>query len=259
MTTVPPRDRRVLGSMVSVMRKAMWFSAAVLAAGVMVAAPALAGEVIVQSTTDIWLAGQPDGTEAHGNFGSDFASGNSPLMLGASGGMTFNFGAVTGLTSVDGGCFAGADGRQVGGDFCYSDESGFGVGPANGIGTYMGPADALIGVFLDASTSSGTGGPASLDYTDPGNVGLASFSPTLNQIFYIGLGGNSFVAPTGATRLLLAVSDSYGSSTGNSGFLDVTYDSSGGAVPEPAAWALMIAGFGLAGAALRQRKTVATA
>jgi len=33
--------------------------------------------------------------------------------------------------------------------------------------------------------------------------------------------------------------------------------SKGGAVPEPAAWALMIAGFGLAGATLRRRRALA--
>ena len=33
----------------------------------------------------------------------------------------------------------------------------------------------------------------------------------------------------------------------------------GGAVPEPASWALMIGGFGLAGAALRRRRTTVTA
>ena len=33
----------------------------------------------------------------------------------------------------------------------------------------------------------------------------------------------------------------------------------GGAVPEPATWALMIGGFGLAGAALRRRRATATA
>lgn len=41
-------------------------------------------------------------------------------------------------------------------------------------------------------------------------------------------------------------------------FDNVTYDGSG-AVPEPAGWALMIGGFGLAGAALRRRRVVEAA
>lgn len=46
------------------------------------------------------------------------------------------------------------------------------------------------------------------------------------------------------------------------GTLDVNYvdrDGLGAGVPEPAAWALMIAGFGLAGTALRRRRRFATA
>ena len=38
-----------------------------------------------------------------------------------------------------------------------------------------------------------------------------------------------------------------------------TYDAPSAAVPEPAAWALMISGFGLAGAALRRRRAVSFA
>jgi hypothetical protein len=41
----------------------------------------------------------------------------------------------------------------------------------------------------------------------------------------------------------------------NNGFRGVDY----GAVPEPASWAMMITGFGLAGAALRRRRSLATA
>jgi hypothetical protein len=42
----------------------------------------------------------------------------------------------------------------------------------------------------------------------------------------------------------------------------VTFDNvtlGSGAVPEPASWALMIAGFGLVGAAMRRRQTIASA
>jgi hypothetical protein len=44
----------------------------------------------------------------------------------------------------------------------------------------------------------------------------------------------------------------------NNGFRGVTFGD-GGSVPEPASWALMIAGFGLTGAALRRRRAVTIA
>jgi hypothetical protein len=220
---------------------------------------AMAGATTVAATTDIWLAGQPAGSSVTGFFGTDTAFDNSPVELAAMGGATFTFQA-SGLTSVDASCFAGPDGG------CYADESSFGTGPANGIGTYQGPSNALIGVFLNDDQPAGLGGPASLDFTDPLVIGAAGFTPLLNQIFFIGDGltgtGSgalqTFLAPTGSTRLFLAVADSIGSSVGNPGSLDVTYDSTApGGVPEPASWALMIAGFGLAGAALRRRGILA--
>lgn len=106
-------------------------AAVALAAMVMTAGPAAAASLTVSATTDIWLAGQPDGTEAAGNFGSDFAPGNSPVLVPVTVGAVFRF-AASGLTSVDASCDAGPDGG------CYADESRFGVGPANGIGTYQG-------------------------------------------------------------------------------------------------------------------------
>jgi PEP-CTERM motif len=235
--------------------------AAAIAASLICAAPAFADTATVDSTTDIWLAGQPAGSTVTGFFGSDVAPDNSPVRLTAAGGSTFRF-LATGSTSVDASCFDGPDGGG-----CYPDESSFGVGPANGIGTYKGPADALIGVFLSDDTPSGSGGPASLDFTDPAVAGAAGFTPLLNQIFFIGDGlagdgvsAQTFLAPTGSTRLFLAVADSFGSSTGNLGSLAVTYSSTaGGAAPEPASWALMIAGFGLAGAALRRRRAATLA
>lgn len=242
-------------------RASIRLSLAAIAATLLCAAPAVAGTIAVDSTTDIWLAGQPSGSTVTGFFGTDTATTNSPVLLVASGGSTFTFSA-TGSTSVDAFCFAGPDGNG-----CYPDETGFGVGPANGIGTYKGPANALIGVFLSDDQPTGLGGPDSLDFTDPLVVGAAGFAPLLNQIFFIGDGltgdGSgaiqTFLAPTGSTRLFLAVADSIGSSVGNEGSLRVTFGSTGGAVPEPASWALMIAGFGLAGATLRRRRVLATA
>ena len=209
--------------------------------------------IILPSTADIFLAGQPTGTTITGYFGSDSAPANSPVEFSVAANATVTVFA-TGSTSVDDSCFAGPDGG------CYSDESSFSAAPASG--TYKGPSNALIGVFLGSGVTDVSMGPASLDYTVAANRDLASQSPVLDQIFFLGdglTGGGAtqqFLAPTGATRLFLAAADSYGSSTGNLGQLSVevtgaTYVS--GAAPEPTTWALMALGFGAAGAALRRR------
>jgi hypothetical protein len=216
------------------------------------AAGAQAGPITVSALTDIWLAGQPNGSTLTGNFSTDTAPANSPVEFDVSGGETLTFSA-SGSTSVDQVCFAGPDGG------CYPDESSFGVGPVNGIGTYKGPSDALIGVFLNGSLPSGTGGPASEDFTGANN--FTSLSPLLNQIFFIGDGltgtgsgtVQDFSVPAGATRLFLAVADSVGSSQNNEGSLSVTV-SALSSVPEPSTGGMAaLAGMAGLAAVLKRR------
>lgn len=228
--------------------------AAALAA--VMAAPASAATLL--STVDIFLASQPNGTSVSGYFGSDTAPANAPLKFTTTGGATLTF-AASGSTSVDATCFAGPDGG------CYSDISFFSPAPASG--TFKGPGTALVGVFLDASVFDVSTGPASLDYTIAANRSLLTYAPTLGQIFFIGDGltdtnaVQQFTAPGGATRLFLAVSDSIGASFDNSGSLsvDVTGATLAGTVPEPASWALLVAGFGAVGTAARRRRTTVVA
>ena len=232
-----------------------------LAAGAILAiglAPANAA-IVVASTTDIFLASQPAGSTVSGFFGTDTAPANSPVRLNVVGGATLTF-AATGSTSVDANCFAGPDGG------CYDNQSSFSPPPADG--TYNGPASALIGVFLDASDFDVATGPAGLDYTVLANRSLLAQALGLHQIFLIGDGLDGtgsgtvqqFTAPLGATRLYLAVADSIGSSVGNLGSLTVDFTgATAAAVPEPATWALMLGGFGLAGSVLRQRRGPAAA
>ena len=232
---------------------------AAFAAGA-VAATAQAGTVTVAATRDIFLASQPGGASVTGYFGTDTAPGASPVAFDVSGGAALTFSAI-GTTSVDGSCFAGADGG------CYGDQSSFSPAPASG--TYKGPADALIGVFLDGSTTDVSMGLASLDYTQAGNRALASQTPALDQIFFIGDGltgtgtgdVQQFIAPTGATKLFIAAADSIGASGGNLGSLSVTFTGAtlSAPVPEPAAWTLMLVGVGALGVAARRRRQAAFA
>ncbi len=120
-----------------------WCAAIALASGLgSLAAHAGPINVTVQSTSDIWLAGQPNGVSVTGFFGSDTAPAASPVLVNVTGGEILTFSA-TGLTSVDGTNFGGPDGAAA-----YPDQSSFSPAPASG--DYNGPADALLGVFLNA-------------------------------------------------------------------------------------------------------------
>ena len=60
----------------------------------------------------------------------------------------------------------------------------------------------------------------------------------------------------------IAKSIDFGGTANQTGYDNITFGSAvpiGGDVPEPAAWALMITGFGLAGASLRRRRSVLAA
>jgi hypothetical protein len=199
-----------------------------------------AGSVVVPATTDIWLAGQPNGSIVTGYFGIDTAPANSPIPISVNGGDVLTFSASDSLTpfdgvSVDGSCFdttpdAGA---------CYGDEYAFSPGSANGISLAHLPANALVGVFVAAGGPSGFA-PADLDFTGVGGYSFLTLSPALDQLFFIGDGltgtgtgsVQQFIAPAGTATLYLAVADSLGSSVGNSGYItaDVNDLSS---VPEP--------------------------
>lgn len=87
----------------------------------------------------------------------------------------------------------------------------------DGISGYLGPQGPLAGVFLDDSIPNGNSPPPTLNFT-PGGLGtdFLSLTPLLGQVFYIGDGVTSggefqtFIAPTGATRLFLGIPDGFG-------------------------------------------------
>lgn len=97
-----------------------------------------------------------------------------------------------------------------------------------------------------------------------GTSPLVGFNPAQNAVNFI-VGGlpayspdhvYTFLLNTGAvspTQLHFGVGD--GNFSDNGGSFRVTIS----AVPEPASWAMMIAGFGLAGAAMRRKRTATAA
>jgi hypothetical protein len=116
----------------------------------------------------------------------------------------------------------------------------------------------LVGVFLDASEPSGPG-PAVLKYNygTPGSLSTsdATFSPELDQVFFIGDGltgtgtgpEQTFDVPSGADRLYLGFADSFDSVPSyyadNVGSLTATFSiTSTTAAPEPAYGVLLTGG-----------------
>jgi hypothetical protein len=88
-----------------------------------------------------------------------------------------------------------------------------------------------------------------------GATSQSSYSPLLNQVFFIGDGltgtgsgsVQQFVIPAGATRLFLGSSDGAGANYDNSGSFSVTVTDSGGgstppATPAPGTGVLLLTG-----------------
>jgi PEP-CTERM motif len=186
---------------------------------------------------------------------------DTPNGSGQASGGSFNYWDLNytgaGATNVDGSALTGGLGDLTDGviapDFWFNVESGAGTGPWVG--------------WLNSTTSNPlltfnfAGSPSINQVTfhidDSGSGGV--FAPS--GILIDGL-GTSYVNG-GVTNSLLTVSLTGLNLTGGSHtiqFLDspnwifVSEIQFFGAVPEPASWALMIAGFGLVGSAMRRRK-----
>lgn len=191
---------------------------------------AVAGVAVsVPGTSNPWLAGMPDGTQANFN---DFAPGQSPVEitgLGFAPGEFITFfaagdvsnGPCCGLVDPDGGSLTSLN-----------------LGAEHGMSDATAPINALMGVFLDASQPDSSPTPANLDF-GAGGLGttFAVLSPGLKQVFFIGdgLDGNgdpqSFEVPAGATRLFLGTMDSY-EWNNNLGSFRVAAEIQSGIVPE---------------------------
>ncbi len=232
--------------------------AAVAAALFAVSASAATAIVSVSGLADIWLAGQPNGTVLKGPFpGQDVAPTNSPVLatgVNLVAGTTLTFSA-TGTTDYGGCTSPSPDGGGACGNLNFV---GSNAGPFFGISTFNGPINALVGVFLNASTPGGTA-PTGLDFSTPSELSQPTISPQLNQVFFIGDGltgtgtgaVQQVVIPAGATRLYLASSDGAGANYNNGGSFNVTVTDSGTTpptVPLPSTGLLTLLGLAAAAA-----------
>ena len=198
----------------------------------------------------------------NGSAGPDTAADLLTFTAGA--GNVFSF-TATGEIGCCGGLNPGFTPDGAGG--------GTNITGRNGLSNISGNSlIPLVGVFTTDTDPFGGAAPAALAF----NAGSpTSLSPLLNQVFYIGDGltgynnasgsSLSFTAPTTATRLYLGVIDAngfngptdfYGDNPGSFTVnASLTAPTTGGGVPEPAAWAMMLMGFFGLGATLRGRKS----
>jgi hypothetical protein len=201
--------------------------------------------ILVPGTANPYLAGQPSGTPC---CDGDSAPAESPVLAlsGSLGGDTLTFAATGGVSYGPGPLAPSADGWP-GDVFNMTADYGTGIsGPMGVIG------------------SSVPSGPAPAQLDD--GMSFTSLAPGLDQIFWIGDGltgtgtgsVQSFLAPSGATRLYLGVVDGFGWYN-NPGVISVTINGAA-SVPEPSTWAIVLLGLaGLGVAGYRRMRNAAVA
>lgn len=209
--------------------------------------------VVVPGTANPYLAGMPAGSTAPPG---DSAPAHSPVLvegLTFAAGMEIVFRNVGGGVSRGPGCVGACnplDGNEF---FNHSGDA------QNGISGARIPIESLVGVFLGPDRPDLGTAPAALNFQTLG-LNFASLSPLVQQVFFIGNGQTAggdeqtFVVPTGATRLYLAVWDGFGWFN-NSGAITVDVQAPTTPVPEPGTWALLAAGLGAIGLRARRRLT----
>ena len=251
------------------------------AAALLVALPAhaLVIDATVSGSDSIWLAGRtditippasdswPGGMIRHGRPTPEEIQETFPQAFSISAGDVIRVldPAVGGISFFNGfgGTIFGPEGNGIPGSSSIT--------PFGGISGYLGTQGALVGLFHDDSIPDGTP-PATLDFRSSAiGVNFASLAPDPGQVFFIGNGVNSsgdfqeFLAPSGATRFFIGITDAFGFNGAPGAFddndgsyqirLGINEDPTNpptNTVPEPPALAL----FGLALALFGLRKRI---
>jgi hypothetical protein len=225
-------------------------------------ASAFSDTLTVQATSDIYAAGHAalPNTIYPGSFapGDIFAAASNQVLTFSSvtGSVGCNFVVTNG---PDGTCWPGVNTTVT----SYGGLSGISAKAANMF---------LVGVFL-SNTEPGGSGPSVLayNYGTPGGLstGDSSYSPELNQVFFIGDGltgtasgtEQQFLVPSTATRLYLGFADSFDSVPSyyadDVGSLVATFSINASSVPEASSLALVTGGL-LVGLSCFRRKARAS-
>ncbi|MGI4878086.1 MAG: PEPxxWA-CTERM sorting domain-containing protein [Janthinobacterium lividum] len=166
-------------------------------------------------------------------------------------GATFTLGRTTSITGI-GGEFGGYPGGSIFGA----------IVPLSARGAFpAGASTALAGISLGHVVFAVTGGTQDLVVPlaltlGAGTYGVIFGSGQFGATGYAGLGyGNT---PSHTPTMFRSLFSDGWASFDDAG-VRITVEGATAAVPEPAAWALMLTGFGLTGAALRRRPRTALA
>lgn len=221
--------------------------AAIAAASVALASAASSSTVslTVDGNSNPYLSGMPNGSTASSG---DVAPNESPVEvtgLPLMAGHTLSFGVTGSTSNTPGPSGLGPDGGPIFTHF---------AGAQNGMSDITAPISSLLGVFLTDTQPSLNPSPTALSFGTTTERDFSTLSPELQQVFFIGDGldesasSQSFVIPTGATRLYLGTMDGFGWFN-NSGAFEVTITKSSQnlppVVPLPAGAVLLISGVGV--------------
>ena len=162
------------------------------------------------ATSDIWLAGMPNGSTASTNDTTTNATPYLANSIPVVPGTYLEFSGITGFASNSPTVASSAPDGDTNWVLAHD------AGAENGIVDLNAPIHALIGVFLDASAPSGTAAPAGRDYSTSASRDQSAYDDIrLKQPFFIGDGQTAagvnqrFMVPAGATRLYLGSMDGF--------------------------------------------------
>jgi hypothetical protein len=184
------------------------------------------------------LAGQVDGTSLpFGGCNEDSALLNSPVDTL----LSFVPGQAIQISSVSGQVYLNNYGSWTPNAGGITNATG-GTGSTLGLSAVTGPIGGLVGVFLASGLPNANATPTNLNFS-ANYWAQTTITPLLQQTFFIGSGTNSsgnpqnFIVPSGATRLLLGVLDSYNCNGENYGSYQVSVslantDSVGDGIPD---------------------------